>query len=177
MADPATIIGLTSSIITFIEFGIKAVRLARSIHGTTAEARELDLIAEHVQALSSDVLRKRTNAKQVSEEEQRIIAIATECQQVAKELRKLLATLKMRDDAWSRKMESTRVLLQTLKKKGEIEELWQRLDKLDVRLRDSVRGFLQRLVFQLKTSPQQPSHWSWQLAGCDAPRLILLNVS
>jgi len=148
MADPATIIGLASSIITFIDFGIKAVRLARSVHGATAEVRELDLIAEDVQALSSDVLRKRSNVRNLSDEEQRIVSIATECQLLAIELRKLLATLKMRDGAWSKKVESGRVLFQTLKKKGEIEDLWQRLNKLDVRLRDSVRGLLQRSVFQ-----------------------------
>ena len=146
MADPATIIGLTSSIITFVDFGVKVVRLARSVRdkrGAPPELQELDLIAEEIRVLSDSVLRKRSTASALSDDEKRIIQIATECRNLAVELRELVATLTVRDDAWSKTMELGRVLIQTLRKKGDIEVIWQRLNRLDLRLRESVCWSLQ----------------------------------
>jgi len=40
-------------------------------------------------------------------------------------------------------MELGRVLIHTFRKKGDIEGMWQRLDRLDLRLRESVRLPLQ----------------------------------
>ena len=146
MADPVTIIGLVAGIATFIDFGIKAMSLARSAQGSVSEMHELDLVATDVQARCHEVLRKRSNTRELSETESRIIGIATECQRLAVELRSLLETLKVRDGAWSRTVESSRVLLSTREKKGEIENLWQRLERLDARLRDSVHQSLQMSV-------------------------------
>jgi len=146
MAHPVTIIGLVAGIATFIDFGIKAMWLARSAQGSVGEMHELDLVATDVQARSNEVLRRGSNTRELSETESRIIGIATECQRLAVKLRTLLETLKVRDGAWSRTVESSRVLLSTRKKKGEIENLWQRLERLDARLRDSVHQSIQRSV-------------------------------
>ena len=146
MAHPVTIIGLVAGIANFIDFGIKAMSLARSAQGSVAEMQEFDLVVADVKARYDEVLRESPNARKLSETESHIISIATECQRLTTELRTLLETLKIRDGAWSRTVESSRVLLFTRKKKGEIENLWQRLERLDARLRDSVNQSLQRSV-------------------------------
>ncbi|KAH8759553.1 hypothetical protein F5882DRAFT_479407 [Hyaloscypha sp. PMI_1271] len=67
MADPITIIGLVSSIITLVDFGLKVVsgtkNVRDSLHGTTAEVRELDLIVEEVR-LSNDLVKKQQSSGQ-----------------------------------------------------------------------------------------------------------------
>ncbi len=157
MADPGSIIGLTSSIITFVDFGVKVVRLARSIreaNGSAPEVQELDLIAEEIRVLSDGVLRRRsTPARGRSVDEDRMLAMAAECRNLAVELRALLATLTVRGEAWSKTMELGRVMIQTFRKKGDIEGIWKRLNKLDQALRDSVRRSLQELATPLWRDP------------------------
>jgi hypothetical protein len=167
MADPATIIGLTSSIITFVDFGVKVVRLAKSVrnaHGTAPELQELGLIAEEIRALSDGVLRKRPPGGPLSADEWRMVRMATECINLATELRVLLATLTVRHEAWSKTVEMGRVLIQTFKKKSDIEGIWQRLNRLDLRLRESVRLSLQAFVNPLVPMTPCPLGYQQQCA-------------
>lgn len=149
MADPATIIGLTSSIITFVDFGVKAVRLAKSVrdaHGAAPEVQELERIAGDIRVFSDGIIRRRPAGTALAADEARMVRMATECINLTNELRPLLATLRVRDEAWSKTMELGRVLFQTFKKKSDIEGIWQRLNRLDLRLRESVRLSLQAFV-------------------------------
>jgi len=124
MADPITIIGLVSSIITLVDFGLKAVsgtkNVRDSLHGTTAEVRELDLIVEEVR-LSNDLVKKQQSSGQkLSNGELHILAMVAECDQLVGELRKTINTLKIRATARSKTLESARVFTQTFLKLGDI---------------------------------------------------------
>ena len=124
MADPITIIGLVSSIITLVDFGLKVVsgtkNVRDSLHGTTAEVRELDLIVEEVR-LSNDLVKKQQSSGQkLSNGELHILAMVAECDQLVGELRKTINTLKIRATARSKTLESARVFTQTFLKLGDI---------------------------------------------------------
>ena len=138
MADPATIIGLTSSIITFIDFGVKVVHLARSIQGPQGAAphvHELDIIAADIQALCDGVLHRRSTA--LSDHDERMVSLAAECRKVAGDLRALLESMRAKNGGWAR------AFYQTLRRRGDVDDLWQQLSRLDVRLREGVGMSLQ----------------------------------
>ena len=149
MAEALAIIGLVSNIISFIDYGIKLVsgsRLARdSLHGTTTEIHELELIVEDVQRLNAEVLRQKSS-RELSKDELHILDMVTECDRLANELRGVVNKLKMRDGVLSKTLESGRVAMRGLWKKREIEDLRRRLTDLDYRIRNSVRDALQGLV-------------------------------
>ncbi|RSL55942.1 hypothetical protein CEP53_006936 [Fusarium sp. AF-6] len=75
MADPISIIGLTSSIITFIEFGIRITRTARSIQasgvGRAPKVQELQKDLEDMLASKQQIL-DRKDAGRVSGNERQI---------------------------------------------------------------------------------------------------------
>lgn len=152
MADPASIIGLTASIVTFIDFGIKVVSLAKTIReshdGALAlpHSSELNLIVDDVRALVREVREKKSGPGQPAEDDQLLVSIAVECERLATRLRSILDTLKVRDGAWSRTLEVGRVLFFTVTKKSDLEDIRQRLDSLGSRLRDGVCLAFQRSV-------------------------------
>jgi hypothetical protein len=147
MADPATIIGLASGIISFITFGAKVVSVARAVRGARGvapEVEELNLIVGDVRALSSKFATAQSAVGKLREDDQRIVLMAIECERLAGELRTLLTALKMRDGARFRSVESGLVAFRALTKKAEIDDLRRRLDGLDMRLRMNVGQALQR---------------------------------
>jgi uncharacterized small protein (DUF1192 family) len=148
MADPITIIGLVSSIITLVDFGLKVVsgtkNVRDSLHGTTAEVRELDLIVEEVR-LSNDLVKKQQSSGQkLSNGELHILAMVAECDQLVGVLRKTINTLKIRATARSKTLESARVFTQTFLKLGDIQALRSRLDDLDERIRKNIENAMQK---------------------------------
>jgi len=152
MADPASIIGLTSSIITFIDFGIKVVSLAKTIREShdgalvLPHSSELNLIIDDVRALIREVREKKLGPGQFAEDDQLLLSMAAECERLATRLRSILDTLKVREGAWSRTFEVGRVLLHTVTKKSDIEDIRKHLDSLGSRLRDGVSLAFQRSV-------------------------------
>ncbi|KAJ0416987.1 hypothetical protein BJY00DRAFT_217081 [Aspergillus carlsbadensis] len=148
MADPITIIGLASSIITFVEFGLKVVSGAKSIrdsqHGSTAEIHQLDLIVADVRASNTQVKEQQLARRHLSEHELRILAMVAECEKLQEELLKIIETLKVRSDARSQTLESARVFARSFFKSSDLQALRGRLDSLDARIRASVGNALQR---------------------------------
>ncbi|KAL2842430.1 hypothetical protein BJX68DRAFT_278355 [Aspergillus pseudodeflectus] len=148
MADPITIIGLASSIITFVEFGLKVVSGAKGIrdsqHGTTAEIHQLDLIVADVRALNTEVKQQQLSHKKLSEDELRILAMVTECERLQDELQKTIESLTVRPDARSQTLESARVFAKSFFKSSDLQALRTRLDSLDARIRMSVGNAMQR---------------------------------
>ncbi|RYP08545.1 hypothetical protein DL765_008750 [Monosporascus sp. GIB2] len=148
MADPITIISLVSSIITFVDFGFKVVsgtkNVRDSLHGTTAEVRELDLILEEVRC-SNDLAKRQqqSSGQKLSNDELRVLAMVAECEKLVGELRKAINTLKIRAGARSKTLESARVFTQSFLKQGDIQSLRSRLDALDRRIRKSIEDALQ----------------------------------
>lgn len=143
MAETLAIIGLASNIISFIDFGLKlfsGIGIVRdSLHGTTPEIRELDLIVEDVQRLNAGVIGQKSTGQTLSKDELRISATANECENVATEIRKVIKDLRVRQDARSKTLESGRVVIQGLWKRGDIERLRGRLESLDQRIRLNIK--------------------------------------
>lgn len=143
MAETLGIIGLASNIISFIEFGLKLFsgigNVRDSLHGTTPEIRELDLIVEDVQRLNAGVIGQKSAGQTLSKDELRISAMANECENVATEIRKVIKDLRVRQGARSKTLESGRVVIQGLLKRGDIERLRGRLESLDQRIRLNIK--------------------------------------
>ncbi|KAI0455070.1 hypothetical protein F5B21DRAFT_212695 [Xylaria acuta] len=148
MADPATIIGLISGIVTFVDFGLKVVsgtkNVRDSLHGTTAEICELDMIIDDVRRSNALVKKQQLYHEELSADERCILMMVAECEKLVVELRNTISTLKRRDGARSRTLESARVIVQSLLKQDEIQALRSRLDNLDERIRRNIENVLQK---------------------------------
>ncbi|PHH91795.1 hypothetical protein CDD83_10291 [Cordyceps sp. RAO-2017] len=148
MAEALAIVGLASSIIAFIEFGIKIVSTTKSIRDslsdTTSDLHELELIVENVQKLNNKVLLDKRGGRKLSQHEVHISKMAAECDLVAEKLLDVLKHLKVRDGARSRTLESSRIAIQALWKRNDVEDLRRRLTELDRRIRQDVRRTLQQ---------------------------------
>ncbi|KAI2631192.1 hypothetical protein GGS21DRAFT_168574 [Xylaria nigripes] len=148
MPDPATIIGLVSGIISFIDFGLKVVSEAKhvrdSAHGTTAEIHELDLIIDDVRCSNDQVKRQQSSRAELSRDEARILAMVTECEKLVGELRQAINKVKKRDGARFKTLESARVAFHSLLKQDEIQILRSRLDNLDRQISKNVESLLQK---------------------------------
>jgi len=66
MAESLALLGLASNILSFIEFGHRVVKETQcvrdSLHGTTVEAHELELIVEDVEK-SNEMMIRENNAQ------------------------------------------------------------------------------------------------------------------
>ena len=137
MAEALAIVGLASNIISFVDFGFKVASEARnvrdSLHGTTAEVRELELIVDEV-----------SRYRRLTNDEERILEMAGQCERVANDLRKAIKKLHMRKGR-SKTLESSRVVFQGWwKQKDHIAVLLRRLDSLDQRLRRHIENVIRR---------------------------------
>ncbi|KAK4149333.1 hypothetical protein C8A00DRAFT_38066, partial [Chaetomidium leptoderma] len=115
MAEPFAVIGLAASILTLIE--------------------ELDLIVQHVRSLSSALLASPT-LWNLSQDERSVLAMAARWNQLAPELGGILQILRVRDTAWSRTIDTGRVVFQTMRKKKTIDALQTRLANISRTLRE-----------------------------------------
>jgi len=149
MAETLAIVGLVSNILSFIDFGIKFASGARnvrdSVHGTTAEVRELELIVKDVKIYHERVKKQQTSGQKLSVHEEHILGMVQQCRDIAEELRKIIARLHVRQGR-SKTLESSRVLFQGLWKQRDIEALRARLDALDKRIRVNVEHIIRRYV-------------------------------
>jgi hypothetical protein len=143
------IIGLASNIISFIEFGLKIAAGARyardSPHGTTEEVCELDLIVSDIRESNEAVVHwaNAPSSQRLSAHEKRILAMAHECENVAKELKETIRSLQMREGR-PRALEGGRVAFLGLWKQRDIESMRRRLEALDARIRVHIANALQR---------------------------------
>jgi hypothetical protein len=127
MAEALAIIGLVSNILGFIDFGIKFVSGTRnvrdSLHGTTAEVRELELIVEDVEKYHEQVKKQRSSGQKLSVHENRILGMVSQCRDIAEELHKAIDRLHMREGR-SKTLESSRVFFQGFWKQRDIDGHW-----------------------------------------------------
>ncbi|KAI0537253.1 hypothetical protein GGR58DRAFT_502358 [Xylaria digitata] len=147
MADPISIIGLVSGIITFVDFGLKVVSGTKtvrdSLYGTTAEVNEVDEIVKEVKRCNDLVKQQRLAGQNLSDDEKCILAMVTECDRLVGELRKAINILKIRPDALSKTLESVRVFTQSLYKRDEIQSLRSNLENMARRIQSSVERLMQ----------------------------------
>ena len=163
MAEALAIIGLVSNIISLIDIGLKIASGTRdvrhSLHGTTADIHELDLVAADVQRYNDQVKQQKASGQNLSDHEQQILAMVGECDTLVIELRKAIKTLKIRDGR-SKTLESGRVAFQTLWKQKEIDGLRGWLDSLDQRIRCNVEHIIRRYVYP---------YYSHVASSCEKP--------
>jgi len=143
MAEPLTIIGLASNIISFVDFGFKLVSEAKnvrdSLHGTTPEINELEQTLARVQRLSAQLQSEAvTGPQQLSQDEKDILGTVNECNALAKDIAKRTKNLKVRDNARFKLLEYGKVALSEIFHTKEIEDLRRRLDKVEQRLRFNI---------------------------------------
>ncbi|KAI4694174.1 uncharacterized protein J4E84_002756 [Alternaria hordeiaustralica] len=96
MAEALAIIGLVSNIISFIDFGIKFASGARnvrdSVHGTTAEVRELELIVEDVKRYHERVKKQQASGQKLSLKSCARLSPGYMCAKVARRPSKVVAS-------------------------------------------------------------------------------------
>ncbi|KAJ3572627.1 hypothetical protein NPX13_g4985 [Xylaria arbuscula] len=134
----AEIAGLISSIITFIDFGIKIVSGAQDVRnsaqGMTAEVRELEHVIRDAQHYNDLVKTQRASGRWFSNDELDVLGMVAECEESVRELQKLMGTLKMRTDVLSQTLESARVFTRSFRKANEINSLRLKLDSMAARI-------------------------------------------
>ena len=149
MAEALAIIGLVSNILSFIDFGIKfssGVRNVRdSLHGTTAEVQELELIVEDVERYHERVKIQQASGQKLSVHEKHILGMVQQCRNIAEELHKAIAKLHMREGR-SKTIESSRVFFQSFWKQRDIVSLRTRLEALDKQIRLNVEYIIRRYI-------------------------------
>lgn len=100
MADPLTLIGFASNIIAFIDFGVKLVSAVKSIQdsaeGTLPEISDLGLIVNDIRAANANLKLESSNQPQISLQDKSLLAMVTECVQIADQLDCLIGELKLR---------------------------------------------------------------------------------
>lgn len=146
MADPFTVIGLTASLITFVDTGIKLVSVARSLYdsGTVDELRELNLIVGDIRRKNAQLRQTQTaHTRELGDDELVAMKLAIESDKIAADLEKVLNKLKIRGDR-SRTLEAMRVAIGQRVKKEEMVELYKRLLRLDKRVRENMKFALEK---------------------------------
>lgn len=150
MAESLAILGLASNIISIVDFGLKVVSGTRSVRdslqGTTTDVRVLELIVQDVRAFHDQNIRLRAAGNKLSKHELRILAMATECENIAQDLSKAIIALRVRNGR-SKTLESGRIAFQALWKQKDIEKLQSQLESLDIRIREHIYQVLKRHVF------------------------------
>ncbi|VUC24312.1 unnamed protein product [Clonostachys rosea] len=147
MAEALAIIGLTSSILTFIEFGLTITSAARTIYrtvdGKVPEIQELERDLDEIDRRNQQVL-KRSTTGALSKAERQIFSTINECEKISSDLRKLVEKLAKRPAAKSNVLESSRIAIQAVMSRNELETLTRRLKQQDMKIRKSLRSLLEK---------------------------------
>jgi N-terminal domain on NACHT_NTPase and P-loop NTPases len=124
--DPITAVGFAASILTFIDFSYQIVCGTYEVikSGSTTENAHVSVVATDLDEITKELSQRPPG---YSKHEEALNTLATECQGVSDELRKLLDRVKTK--AGSSKWKSIKVALHSMWKKGEITELDNRLGK------------------------------------------------
>ena len=147
MAEALAILGLVSNIISFIDFGFKVASEAQnvrsSLHGTTTEVRELELIVDEVSRYNKIITQQKDGGQKLTDDEKLILQMAAQCENMANGLRQAIKKLRIRQGR-SKTLESGRVAWGWWKQKDHIADLLRRLDSLDQRLRRHIENVIRR---------------------------------
>ncbi|RSM00237.1 hypothetical protein CDV31_011858 [Fusarium ambrosium] len=143
MADPLPIIGLASSIITFIEFGIRITRTARSIRvaadGKAPEIQELQKNLEEMLVSKQQIL-DRKDAGRVSGNERQIANTVKECDKLAGEMKEVIDDLTGPRSLFG----SGGVAIRVARRRNELDKLRKRLRDQDSKIRECLQHLLDR---------------------------------
>ncbi|KAI9704689.1 MAG: hypothetical protein M1820_005437 [Bogoriella megaspora] len=132
VVDPVSAIGLTSSLVQLLDFGIKLLSKARELNtsssGLTKESIDVLDISGKLSDLSNDLATSVYNSSsQLRPRERSIRSLALSCEVVAAELLGAIESLKARDGT-NRRWATFRKALKSLWDKDKIDEIARRLD-------------------------------------------------
>ncbi|KAF3001351.1 hypothetical protein E8E13_006193 [Curvularia kusanoi] len=144
MAEALAVIGLVSSMVTFVDFGSKVVNGAKRIRdsgeGALEDLEELAKIVEDVRRFNREAQIQLRNGHRPSSDVIRITEMVAECEKICDRIRILIQKLAVRDSSI---LETGRVALQAIRKKKDIQDLRTRLDALDKRIRSNIQHIFQ----------------------------------
>lgn len=144
MADPITIIGLVSGIITFVDFGYKIVNGAKQLRdsgqGTTQEIAELNSMVANIRTFNKLVKDQIPANQKLSDDEQRTNRMVDDCELLCAQLGALMSKLTMRNSSL---FGSVLVASKSAFKKGEIQDLKRRLESLSQQIGITLQHALQ----------------------------------
>jgi hypothetical protein len=147
MAEALAIIGLASSIITFIEFGVAIITTTRSIRsspdGKVPEIRELETSLNTMRLRNTAAL-ERMASKPMSQHELQISQAVVECEKVVAQLKRLVRLRTRRSDARFPNIESAIVFARMVMGRGELDRLIKQLKNQDAQVRKGLKALLQR---------------------------------
>ncbi|XDG03225.1 hypothetical protein ABKA04_002840 [Annulohypoxylon sp. FPYF3050] len=128
--DPFTAIGLVGNIIAFLDFGYKLVSATKDIHasasGSSAYNEDLSHSTQQLQQLVAN-LKVAKPLESLSDQEQSLLRVASDCKGVSEELANLLDKLKAQNPKSMRK--AFRAAVRNWRKKDEKAELELKLDR------------------------------------------------
>ncbi|KAL1849363.1 hypothetical protein Daus18300_013294 [Diaporthe australafricana] len=146
MAEAWAIVGVAVNIATIIDLGFKLVSSGiaahESIHGTTREIETLNILLDEIENTNDLLQATKSFTDGLSCGEPRFRSLAKECDKLVKELRHILAKLRIREEALSRTIESGRVAIQSWWKRKDIAAMKDRLLEVEARLKDAVARIL-----------------------------------
>jgi hypothetical protein len=147
MLDPLSAISLASAIVQFIDFGFKLVSEGIELYekGTLTENEELELITSDLENLANNLGTSSSQLKTNSPDEKALQELAFRCNDLAIELLAILDTLKPQKQGSTKLrhgLESVRVAVRNARKKGRIQTIESRLEKLQKQLNSRMISIL-----------------------------------
>lgn len=150
--DPLTALGLASNIVQFIDFTSKLIseshKLYVSASGAKEENLELESLARNLQQLAEQASPPAVaqNTKSLSKEEETLRDLSKQCSEVSDELLSVLQSLKVKGD--HKKWKSFHQALRSVWKKGDIDALQLRLDRIGHQMGTQILFNQQSKVFK-----------------------------
>lgn len=136
MIDPLSALGLASNILQFVEFGCKLVSDGYELHenGSLSGVDELELVTKDLICLAKDLtaVNPPQSKTSPSADGDGLQQLAASCKSIADELIHVLSSLKPRNS--HNGIESFRAAFRKARKKGAIENLEKRLEKIQNQL-------------------------------------------
>lgn len=147
MAEALATIGLVSNVLQFVSVGITAVRVIHKLYKSPDDLSKADKELELLTRLLKTTLHQTQNNRQaeVPDDLQTLITI---CGQLAEELLNILDGLKI-DPEKDKRVESVKKTFKAYRKRQEIKDLSDRIEKIRVRICDHLNA-----EFMYVNSPQ-----------------------
>lgn len=157
MAEALTLLRLVANVLQFVEVGralLSAAKEAREDGRVlTKDLQHVHLLLEDIRSTGEWVEKSVDPSLPMSMDEVAIWKYSEKCDAIAARLDQVLGKLRVRDDAKSRKVESSRVAVVGFAKRIEVQRLVDRLEQLDERLRRRLRQSLDKAAVNRATCP------------------------
>lgn len=167
MADPITIIGLVSGIITFVDFGYKVVNGAKQLRdsgqGATQEIAELNSVVGNIRTFNKLVKDQIPTNQKLSDDEQRTTRMVDDCEILCGQLSALMSKLTIRNSSL---LGSMLIASKSVLKKGEIQDLKRRLESLSQQIGITLQHALQEYVRIFRHKTMLLSHFCTHRLKC-----------